>query len=111
GDRDAAPLSRRQVGGPLGDRPVQVDVQAGVRSRLTHQVKVGVRDAERDVVGDRAGHQVRNLRNPGDLLAPGYDVEVVEPGPTDCDLAAVEPLEPQEDVQQGGLPPAGAPRD
>ena len=68
------------------------------------RLRTGIRLAERDVLGDRAGEQVRALRDPGDLAPPVGDGEVLDADAARADLAGRRLGESQQEPEQRALP-------
>ena len=81
----------------------------GFPSGLAQRLVRCVRSGEPDVVGDAAVEEVRPLRDPGDVRAPGREVDRRERDPADEDRTRVRLDEAKEEVGGGRLAGAGGP--
>ena len=107
GERDPLPLARGQSPGAFGQLAVEAVGQrvdklrrAGPRGGPPDRGWCGAWFAERDVVSDGTGEQVRALRHPGDLPPPGADRDRPQPGRTDVYPAACRLAKAQQQSEQ-----------
>ena len=114
GQRDELALAGRQVAAAFGDlvvvaagQPGDHVVRAGRPGRRLDLGVAGVRPGVRDRVPDRAGEQVRLLRDDAELVPVAGQVVVADVGAVDQDLPAGRVVEPGDELDQRGLARAG----
>ena len=103
GERDAPLLSGGQPVPVLADRGVERDVERGRVGGCRDQSRGGERLTQPDVVGDRAAHQHRTLRHPGDAAQPGVAVDVGQVDTAHQHPTLVGRAQAEQQVDQCGL--------